>query len=220
MKTEKVARFQSGKVSLKIGKEGEIGSDGSESGSGPLAENNPNLTDCPISRKNSNVVQIESAKDTNVGQMFALNVKPDAEEEPTIVSIVNESEDERGEESIEREESNPDRTSPPVAVPLSNSASEENLEKEDLVTPEQGTSQLQENGDSGYETSAPLDDGRSNLRDGIKEAPEGILGLKTDLEIFPEDDHSQIGEDGNKVAIGEEYENKYDADEFEPDDEE
>ena len=74
--------------------------------------------------------------------------------------------------------------------------------------------------DSGYETSAPLDDGRSNLRDGIKEAPEGILGLKTDLEIFPEDDHSQIGEDGNKVAIGEEYENKYDADEFEPDDEE
>ena len=78
-------------------------------------------------------------------------------------------------------------------------------------------SQLQENVDSGYETSAPLDDGRSG---GIKEATDGILGLKTDLEIFPEDDPSKIGDDGNKVEIGEEYENKYDADEFEPDDEE
>ena len=75
--------------------------------------------------------------------------------------------------------------------------------------------------DSGYETSAPTEDGRSNLRDVIK---EGILGLKTDLETFTEDNPSKVAsplsDDGNEVAIEEEYEDKYDADEFEPDDEE
>ena len=85
MTTQKVA-FQHGKVFLKIGEEGEIGLDGAEGGGGPLVENNPNLTDCSTSQKNSNVVQKERAKDTSVGQVFPLiNQNEDGEAKKTAV---------------------------------------------------------------------------------------------------------------------------------------
>ena len=229
MTTQKVA-FQHGKVFLKIGEEGEIGLDGAESGGEPLVENNPNLTDCSTSQKNSNVVQKERAKDTSVGQVFPLtNQNGDGEEKACTVSIGNELLESEGEkwESLKPVRRSPSLATQPKPDSLSITASEENFKKEvpatRLVSPEQGTSQLQENVDSGYETSAPFEDKRSNLEDGTKEASEGILGLKTDLEIFPEDDPGEIGSQsdaGNKVAIEEAYEENYDADEFEPDDEE
>ena len=229
MKTQKVA-FRHGKVFLKIGQDGEIGLDDVESGVEPFAENNPNLTDCPTSLQNSNVDQNESAKDTNVAQVFALNQNADAEEEPAAAAIGNEqlvSERYRWESIQDRSSirTPPSAAEQPKADSLSVAASDGDFEKEDPARPEQQTSQLQENGDSGYETSAPLEDGRSKLQDGIKEAPTGILELKTDLEtkISPEGDPGKIdslSDDGNKLAMGEEYEDKYDADEFEPDDEE
>ena len=200
MKTQKVA-FHSGRSFLKIDQEGEIGLDGVESGERPFAENNPNLTDCPISRENSNVVEKEEAKGRSQPQI-------NAEEEPGREQLEVEA---TRWESIQETVT---RKSPSIAeqpktdyLPIDHSKEEQNsmTQKENSSTLKPAASEIQESGDSGYETSAPLEDE-------IKKHVEGILGLKTDLE-----DDIEIGSMGGG---GEEYEDKYDADEFELDDEE
>ena len=205
MKTQKVA-FHSGR---KIDQEGEIGLDGVESGERPFAENNPNLTDCPISRENSNVVEKEEAKDRS--QPFS---QIDAEEEPGREQLEVEA---TRWESIQETVT---RKSPSIAeqpktdyLPIDHSKEEQNsmTKKENPSTLKPAASEIQESGDSGYETSAPLGDE-------IKKHVEGILGLKTDLEDDIE--IGSMGSGGKKPYIGEEYEDKYDADEFELDDEE
>ena len=206
MKTQKVA-FHSGR---KIDQEGEIGLDGVESGERPFAENNPNLTDCPISRENSNVVEKEEAKDGQ-SQPFS---QIDAEEEPGREQLEVEA---TRWESIQETVT---RKSPSIAeqpktdyLPVDHSKEEKNsmTKKENPSTLKPAASEIQESGDSGYETSAPLGDE-------IKKHVEGILGLKTDLEDDIE--IGSMGGGGKKPYIGEEYEDKYDADEFELDDEE
>ena len=205
MKTQKVA-FHSGR---KIDQEGEIGLDGVESGERPFAENNPNLTDCPISRENSNVVEKEEAKGRS--QPFS---QIDAEEEPGREQLEVEA---TRWESIQETVT---RKSPSIAeqpktdyLPIDHSNEEKNsmTKKENPSTLKPAASEIQESGDSGYETSAPLGDE-------IKKHVEGILGLKTDLEDDIE--IGSMGGGGKKPYIGEEYEDKYDADEFELDDEE
>ena len=217
MKTQKVA-FCNERAPLKIAHKKEIGSDGAQSEGelDPLEENNPRQTDCVVGQKNSDeFLETISAVNQNA---HVDDITPPPS--PTV-----------GGEPLESKIEEPPRsrnsptTSNAVPSPTPASSDDKNRAKKDPKEEKTQKSELQviEFVDSGYETAVPFDDERSHPPDKIIETPEEILAEETESEarILPSevDPRDPRCDDGSKTTIEEEYEDKYDADDFEVDDE-
>ena len=217
MKTQKVA-FCNERAPLKIGHKKEIGSDGAQSEGelDPLEENNPRQTDCVVGQKNSDeFLETISAVNQNA---HVDDITPPPS--PTV-----------GGEPLESKIEEPPRsrnsptTSNAVPSPTPAPSDDKNRAKKDPEEEKTQKSELQviEFVDSGYETAVPFDDERSHPPDKIIETPEEILAEETESEarILPSevDPRDPRCDAGSKTTIEEEYEDKYDADDFEVDDE-